>query len=112
MQPASPFSGNHSNHYGVHTFMPGTPPKTELATPFSEADAALLLSDLRRLWRTWQERARSGPEERAAAALRIAMSELEAVLAARCRRRRAWLTLRDELARSVVDQFAARLRVE
>jgi hypothetical protein len=76
-------------------------------TFLDESDAALLLFDLRRLWRTWQERASSSPPGPAAHAYQQAMLDLAAVVEDRDRRRRAWSVLRKDLADAVAERLGA-----
>jgi hypothetical protein len=68
----------------------------------NDVDAALLIGELRRLWRTWQERAGATSIEPVAAAYHTAMHDLAAVLEERDRRYRSWVTLREDVARAVV----------
>ena len=68
---------------------------------FDEIDAALLLSDLRRLWRAWQERAAHVPAGPAVRAYEQAMHDLARVVDDRDRRRRAWIALRADVAEAV-----------
>jgi hypothetical protein len=73
--------------------------------PLNAVEAALLIAELRRLWRTWQERAGATSTESVAAAYRGAMRDLAAVLQERDRRYRSWVTLREDVARAVAAQF-------
>jgi hypothetical protein len=74
-------------------------------SPLDEVEAALLLGDLRRLWRAWQERARTTPVEPVATAYREAMLELEDILEERDRRQRSWITLRNDVAQAVAERL-------